>query len=84
MGGGFLQDDFEQVVAISPSVQPDEADCQIAWFRPAHFAPGANKEPVIAGGPPPAEVIARRAHDALWTQLETLRSGAGNGKVYYF
>lgn len=91
MGGGFSQQDFEDAISTSALIRPvtdptkdsSDSECQVAWFRPAHFAPGGSGRPPF-NGPPSAEVTAKLCHDGLWKYLDELKSGSGKGKVFYF
>lgn len=73
MGGGFTNDDFQQVRSEAENVP---------WFRPKTTKPGYDG-PMPQGAPPP-ETVSSWLRTALNDHAGELKEGKGAGEIWYF
>lgn len=89
MGGGFPQEDFEAVIAVSSLARPSleggagANESQVTWLRPNYFASGASGPPPLSSYPP-AQPIADRIRKCLLQHMDVWKANGGKGDLYYF
>lgn len=75
MGGGFSAEDFSSIYDGVDGAK------SVPWVRPALFKPGSSQAP--PSQPPPAEKIAGLLRKVMDEHLEDVKSGKGEGEIWW-